>query len=166
MKIKSLVCIVLSMLLLTGCGPKIQPPDDVIQQTTVVNQPNQPEWRVASCTYELSTGEIGSFKAMTSDGIAKIYSAPTTIYDADGEFIAVSDFKLPDEMKGVDFSQEGVLDALLGEVKRKLEMELTRCLQYLKQKPFGIMLLGKQRMLLRDLLEFRASTLIWSLFNG
>lgn len=120
MKIKSLVCIVLSMLLLTGCGPKIQPPDDVIQQTPSVNQPNQPEWRVASCTYELSTGEIGSFKAMTPDGIAKIYSAPTTIYDADGEFIAVSDFKLPDEMKAVDFSQEGVLDALLGEVKTKV----------------------------------------------
>ena len=120
MKVKSFVCVAMAMLLLTGCGPKIQPPDDVIQQTPVISQPSQPEWRIASCTYELSTGEIGSFKAVTSDGIAKIYSAPTTIYDADGEFIAVSDFKLPDEMKEVNFSQEGVLDALLDEVKKKV----------------------------------------------
>lgn len=120
MKLKAFVCAVCAAALLTGCGPKIVPPDDAIQNTPTVNTATEPVWKLASCTYEVSTGEVGSFKALTSDGIAKIYSAPTTIYDTDGEFIAVSDFQLTEDLKEAVFMDTAVQDAILPLVKDKV----------------------------------------------
>ncbi len=117
MKKKYIAACLAAVMCLTGCGVDIKPPDEYIKPPAVASTKPNDELALATCTYEIQSGEVGQIKMVTPNGVAKVYNKPDTIVSTDDITIKVGQVPYLEEYRGYNFSQLEDINILAESVK-------------------------------------------------